>query len=424
VMIVIAVLVILLVIGGLVYHFAANGVLSSAAAPTPTVLPGENLFYITTSPSWGTVSVDGHSINSLPHLGGTPLALSSGEHTIKWNASPFSPQVCLVYVPPQQTTSGSCSTNNVQGVQSGKDAGLQATVISFTATSSMLPSTQHTALNDAIQAFLHSLQSSDTVQPGEQFFDLNAPHSITTAIQPLKATLRFHLDTNLHSSIPCVSTFGPGQSCEAQGSGCYTLCDMQALDQSLNPTGGIWALYGIIQMSWDYTTLSGQAVATNQPYTQDSANPEYLMPFFVTWNGSKWLVTDQLAHTGPSTSLNIPPSCLPLEAALTLGNEAQPDDLGITRNTLTAVNIGNQLQSLYWQYYASGPTMASGCLVGTSQNPSNPQTPITNSTSSVYCLYRFGVLLAVNAQARRYWPNLPTVDAYEQHIVQQITSSP
>jgi hypothetical protein len=288
----------------------------------------------------------------------------------------------------------------------------------------MLPSAQHTTLESAIQAFLHSLQSSDTVQPGEQFLNLTVPHAIATATQPLKATLHFHLDTNLYSTIPCVSTAIPGQSCETQGSGCYSLCDAAGFfNGSVTPPGKIWDIYRIVQMSWDYATLSGRTIATDQPYTHDSANPEYLMPFFVTWNGSKWLVSDQIALTGPSTSLNIPPSCLPLEAELSLGNDAQPGDLGIARNTLTAVTINGQVQPLYWEQYASGPNMAAGCLAAATQNLSNPQTPITNSASSVYCLYRFGILLAANAQAHGYWSDLPTTDSYEQHIVQQLISS-
>jgi len=40
---------------------------------------------------------------------------------------------------------------------------------------------------------------------------------------------------------------------------------------------------------------------------------------------------------------------------------------------------------------------------------------------SIYCLYRFGVLLALDNVTRSFWPNLPLADAYEQNVARHIS---
>lgn len=52
-------LIVLIVLGGViaVRSFSEGSIVS---APTPTLAPGSNLFYIATSPSWGSISIDRH----------------------------------------------------------------------------------------------------------------------------------------------------------------------------------------------------------------------------------------------------------------------------------------------------------------------------------------------------------------------------
>jgi hypothetical protein len=78
---------------------------------------------------------------------------------------------------------------------------------------------------------------------------------------------------------------------------------------------------------------------------------------------------------------------------------------------------------LQW-HYASGLVPASGCLgVGLSRLDSG-SVKSTGKTSPglAYCMLRFGVLLAVNAQAHRFWPNLPIADSYEQNLARQLAT--
>jgi hypothetical protein len=106
--------------------------------------------------------------------------------------------------------------------------------------------------------------------------------------------------------------------------------------------------------------------------------------------------------------------------AVVEGSQVEASYFGITANALTSVTVKGQVESLFWPQYTSGKNAAVGCLGAASQTPNNPTTPVTINASSAYCLYRFGVLLAANAQAHRYWPNMPVIDAYEQGIVQQL----
>jgi hypothetical protein len=37
-----------------------------------------------------------------------------------------------------------------------------------------------------------------------------------------------------------------------------------------------------------------------------------------------------------------------------------------------------------------------------------------------YCLHRFGVFIAVNDVAHKYWPNMPQADTYEVQLTHQL----
>ena len=413
------VLIVVLVGGGLAISRAASGgAFGPAPTPTATLLPGENLFYITTNPTWGTVSVDGHTVKSLPRLGSTPLTLSAGGHTIAWNAPPLTPQKCVIFVPPQQTSGGNCSTTDMMTVQSGTDAGLQATIIEFTLTSSMLSSAQLASLDNAVQTFFNTLQATDTVQPGEQYVDVNAPNDIATATQPLKATFRLHLDANANSNRTCYATIvGIGQSCSSiGGQSCYTFCsgtiqpDFTQLPKNFSYPS-TWDVYAVAYATWDYTTMSGQSVAANQPDAASGSGIEYLTGLFITWTGSQWHVSDNPSKNDFESNfvITISPPCA-VAQAVTLGSNS-------LSNPYTNLPANGDLLS--WQDYDSGNNLAQGCIAGAIIQPGN-NTPIAANAPEAYLLYRFGVLLAANSLAHRWWPNLPVVNGYEQGIVQQL----
>ncbi len=422
------ILLILLIIGGFfAVRTVGKGLTGAVPTTMPTLLPGENLFYITISPSWGKVSLDGHEISSLPVIGNTPLTLSVGSHEVVWNDPPFTPQKCFVAVPIQPNAgANACSSNDSSTVQKGKDAGLTATIISFTAASSMLPAAQHTALVQSIQATLHALQSTSTVQPGEKFVNLQAPKFIATATQPLQATLKFQLDANPNTNSPCDPTLYNGISdCNLNGVNCANLCDgsdvYYAPDFATKPQL-VWDIYGIFRASWDYATMSGQTVATNQPDIAANSGLKFLFPLYVTWSGSHWQVV--LLPPANADFIYTPTylNCTPVQSLID-GTNVEPSYFGIPpANVFQSVSINGQVQNLSWQGTTAKSNYANGCLenVGIQQTSQNPSTPTVPNTPTAYCLYRFGVLLAVNDVAHRYWPFLPVANAYEQNIAQQL----
>jgi hypothetical protein len=407
------VLIIVLVSGSLaIARAVGSGAIGAAPTPTATLLPGENLFYIITDPLWGTVSVDGHTLMHLPTLGGQPLTLAVGGHTIVWNAPPLAPQKCLIYVPQQQTPGGNCSATDQMAVRSGKDAGLQATIVEFTLDSSMLSHAQFTALRNAIQTYFSTLQSTDTVQPGEHYARASVPNNVATAAQPLKATFKIHLDTNPNSNLPCYPGDFGLQSCTT----CYTFCnpstgfDFNSLPANFSspPT---WDIYIVAYATWDYTTLSGQSVAANQPDTAASTTLEYTTPLFITWTNSQWRVSDIPPKNDINFFFGFTQPCAVAQAAMLNNNSLS--------NPYSSITINGQPQTLSWQDDNSGHNLAQGCLMGAVIVPGN-ETPVAANAPEAYILYRFGVLLAATSLAHQWWPNLPVASAYEQGIVQQL----
>ena len=86
--------------------------------------------------------------------------------------------------------------------------------------------------------------------------------------------------------------------------------------------------------------------------------------------------------------------------------------------TYTTVSLpGNPNQQLTWNPN-HGSNLAAGCLLTAYPISGNGS---TSSQPVARCLYRFGVLLALDDATHKFWPNLPVADAYEQSIAQHIS---
>lgn len=387
------------------------------AVPTPTLVPGSNLFDIQTSPGWGTVFIDGQKLGHLPDpTKGEVLQLSPGIHQVTWQADPFV-QHCVLIVPPivSQTP---CLANDLIPIMRGPHKGLSAHLITFTASFNDLPPAQQQPLFQAAQKALDALQSSDTVQPGEKYADVNAPGFIATAATTLRATLRFQLDTNPGSASLCAGQFpGFGTACTNNGQNCHLFCLVGETNFAQTPpTPGRWDVLGVVRSAWTYTTLTGQMVAQNQPDEADNQGTEYLVDLSITRTGNQWHVSTGILNnisTPTSGFISGSPSC---DAANTL----------VTQNGFSPfsnINLPNNPNaSIAWDT-AYGSNLAAGCLLTARAIPpqTNPATPIPNPPPLAHCLYRFGVLLALDSKAHTLWPSLPVADAYEQSIAQHIT---
>jgi len=413
----IIVLVVLVVAGGIfaTTRFVGGG---ANALPTPTLVPGSNLFYVQTSPAWGNFFVDGQKLAHMPTNPAVdlPLQLSAGIHQVTWQADPFT-QHCIIIVPPVVSQT-KCLANDPVPIMKGPNKGLSAYLITFSVSFNDLTPAQQQPLFQAVQKALDALQSGDTVQPGEKYADTNAPQFIATATSTLHATLRFQLDTNTGSQGACAGIFfGPGPGCSVNGQDCHLLCDV---DQSQAPPGegpkatpGLWDVFGIVRSTWTYTTPNGQIVAQNQPDEADNSGTEYAINLYIAYVSGQWQVTTK----APLNSNFVPvfsPSC---EAAYYLVTQ-------IGSNTYSNINLpGNPNDTINWNIN-DGSNLAAGCLLTAvaipPQNNNPTPAPIVNPKPFAHCLYRFGVLLALDSAAHTLWPNLPVADAYEQSIAQHI----
>jgi hypothetical protein len=390
-----------LVIGGGIFALLrlTSGNSNTAVAPTATLVPGSNLFYVQATPEWGTLLVDGQTIAHVPTSSSQPpLVLSAGVHEVVWQADPFMPQHCTIVVPPIVSET-LCLSNDPMLVNAGPNKGLPAYVIIFNASLNKLAAVARTNLLAAVQATLDSLQASDTVQSGEHYVDLNAgpPNYIATATVPLKATLHFNLDTNTSSPNPCAVNF-VGSSCYSHGEDCHTFCTAQ--EQPGIAPSNRWDVSAVVKVSWDYTAPGGQLVAQNQPDENDNTGTEYEIELYLTWSGGHWHVATEAANL-PAT----PPGCL---AAYFVSSQG---------HSFFAASA-NPTSPVYWNAQV-GTNPASGCLL-LAYPLTNSPTPVANPQPIARVLYRFGVPLALDTATHNDWPAMPVANAYEQSIAQQI----
>jgi len=371
--------------------------------PTPTtvLIPGEDLFYIQETLSWGNLSIDGQMVSHLPRLGiDPPLRLTRGLHLLIWRVEPFLPQVCYISVPATDTGNNCYYGNQMHLIHSR----FYARVILLFESLAMLPDDQHTALIHEIQANLNALQSTDTVRAGEQYLAISSDAPIHTAIQPLHATLSFQLvaDTTSNSSYECIAVvFGP--SCDFQGQDCHLLCTITAQTLPSPPPlpERSWNVLAVIRSNWEYTQLDGKIVAPHEPddFGGDT-DLEHLLILSITRDSLKWHVTRSTLPSG------IDPAC----AATYDGIEFDSSYQG----------VGGDINGpVHWNFVV-GPKRAAGCLAVATVSVGSNVTPSSTPSQAAYCLHRFGILLAANDVAHRYWPHMPLADAYEQKLVQQL----
>jgi hypothetical protein len=391
---------------------------SAGALPTPATSSGphNDLFYFQLNPPWGHLSIDGHAVVRAPTVStDPPLSLPSGQHKLLWQAAPFHSVSCILVVP----VISNPSTCNHSQFTAGNTNQL-VSIVELRVSTDLLPDAQRTALLEATRATIDKEQHSETVLPGEAYAVpseiSNAGHDVcglekqvvlcfTNAKQPLRATLRFQLDTDTSYGAPCADI----TMCSLNGFDCRLFCsltDGQWPDSPpIVPAGSAWNAVVVVQSFWQYTTLTGRVVAPQEEdHFVGGVENEHFIPLDITWNGRAWHVS--FSASSPQGSFTLP-IC---DAALA--------DAGSLLNSVVLNNeqIETSLQSAY------GSDLAAGCLVKVTQQqyPFVTPTPTSSPPLTAYLLHRFGVLVAANAQAHHLWPFLPVADVNEQHVVQQL----
>ena len=360
------------------------------AAPPPLAV---DQFYVQGDPPWGQLIIDGHAVAHLPAIAtDPPLRLTPGHHTLQWRAAPFVTQSCILTVP-ADFSSDTCIDNNSAPISEGR----YVLIVSFLSSLKTLPPEQRAALTNATQAALNGQQSTTTVRTGE-YYALPPSCRITqpmppqlapcyaVARQPLKATLSFRLDANAVADLSCDSP-EPQQPCAFSTQDCHLFC-------SVDVASSAWVVGAAVRAFWTFTTLDGQIVARDVP---DNPLEEDFVLVQIAWDRAGWQVTPLLGGSNGSLPPFGYPTCQPVESVTNL--------------------FGTTASALQWNFSA-GSVLADGCVAEATLEPELGATPIP-SARGAYCLYRFGVILAVNSLAHRDWPYLPLADAYEQALAQR-----
>jgi hypothetical protein len=396
------VLVLFVIIGNIVSipGFVTRILFGPTPAPTATIVPGADLFYVQGDPTWGRLFIDGRPMAHLPRIGiDAPLRLARGQHVLSWHAEPFNMQTCRVSVPP--VSSDTCAFGG--SIQS--NTATFAWVVYFSASLPNLPLAQQTVVEKVAQAMLDTQKTKEMVRPGEVYADV-VKGGLVTATVPLTATLRFVLNTDISSHDPC-TVFGQiGQPCSMLGEDCLQFCSVASAELSNAPALG-WSFLAVVRTVWTFTTLQGLVIRQEDQDGYDGiAASQHLLPLRITWDSQGW-------HAAIADAATFPVPVDTSIACATARDEIQASSI------LSAVLMENTPP--YWHYVASSDASL-GCLalaVPHTAGDTASALPNPIPLTSAYCLYRFGVLLAANAIAHRLWPTLPLADAYERSIVKQ-----
>ncbi|MEO8972550.1 MAG: hypothetical protein ABI406_13230 [Ktedonobacteraceae bacterium] len=382
-----------------------HALLGALAGPTPTatatLAPNIDHFYLDASPPWGRLTLDGHPL-AFSTL--APVQLAPGHHQFVWRASPFQPVRCTLSVP--VATTDTCKHITIAAPMNGTASTAQE--VTFYDTLNMLSGTQQSALIQAAQAALDAMQSTTTVQPGEQFVHVVGNRTTDITTQRLRATLHFDLsvgDPELENAI-CANNYN---------SECYFLYRSQSQDATQNcdwfctepdtyttlSVPNYWQTAVIAREYWDFATPDGHTIATDQPDTvQNLTYSAHFIYLNILWNGTGW----QASFNAEGGNGYNPLACLAANDEL----YEIPPPVGIKGFGFSATP-------------ATAP--AAGCLEIVQSTAASPSSSVPVSPLQAFCLYRFGIMLAANALAHRYWPSIPIANPYEQALAKQLATT-
>jgi hypothetical protein len=392
--------------------------------PTPAIPPGYDSFYIDKDIPWVKVFVDGHQID-LPRMGiDKPLKIGRGHHLISWHADPFQQQSCLLSIP--FTIDNSCHfAFNLVVYKSS-----MYQIILLRESLNTVSLDQRTALVSAIQAELEKLSTSETVQPGEQYAGESGP---VTARQPLRATLKFQLDTN--SNWVCFANMqtSDGLLCGIDKQDCRQLCSAPwqfKQQEAASSFASGWLTLVMTRSSWNYSTEDGRIVASDQPLSlRGSEQSRQLLLLRITWNDAWYVKVLPGPDLGPPMYTNTKS-----RAAFGRNERLIPDTVQVADDPAcnvarpfvigglaTGSQVRESIHTIVRLVSSSDPAI--GCLVITTATNTTNTTPAPVFQTAYY-LVRFGILLTANPVAYFLRPKLPRADAYELSLVQQLATLP
>lgn len=351
-------------------------------------------FYFQVSPSWGTVSLDGHPITHLPEIDAeSPLQLQKGTHKVVWQVTPFPAMTCLLHIPPVQD-SQACPVREIAHPNPFTSS---AVVVTPPQSFSLrqLPRTQQQALIAAVQQRLDTLQSTDVVQPGEAYRPAMNEASVKIASQPLQASLRFLLDTDTSQEAHCQGmtlSQSNDPSCFIAQQDCRLFCTLAWATDSADVQPH-WDVAAIVRTLRTYTLPGKEAVSQDEV-----GDAQQFVTFRISRDQQGWHAS---FHRQGDSAFD-DPNCYALMSMFV----TDPRYQSVPQN--------------HWNYI-SGSNRAQGCVAAmqpddATQESLAPEEPIL--------FERFGILLAANDAASQRWPDVAKASAYERQLAEEIVHHP
>jgi len=365
-----------------------DGLWQTLHPPTATLAIDEDRVEFVHLAPWGALTVDGRHVGTalLSNAQGPAfidLSLARGEHRLDYVAPPFRGLHCRVSVP--RAGSDTCPlADHALVFQFQRVSALR--VLDLQSTPSHLPPDQFQALARQVQQAL-AFAPGD-VLAGDHY--LQQDGMVVTASARLRAMLQVSLNADAATHFVI------------NGEPCATLC--LGNFGFVAPGGGTsdWNLVAIVRLAWQFADAAGQVVSTTP---SGPSGPNGLTPLEVQvrWDGA-WSVT-------PSGRLGVQQQTLSL---LCLPATSQIIGLLVHGQNNQGFGINPQ----------TGREPTDGCLLTAQQYPRTPippGTPVPPSATAGF-LYRYGALIAADANAHRDDPQLPLPSANERAIIAEFVA--
>jgi len=380
-----------------------NKLVQAVVPPTPTPIApitlGTDNFYASGDVGWGHLFLDGKLIPHLPiaysnsSIPDAPIHLTRGTHTLLWRDDPFPPKMCTVSVPNNYRTDTCKYDNFVSGTGWN---------FNFPADITTLPAVSRNALLAATQAALQSYASNDVIQTGEIYTTDPVSKQQSIAHESLKVTLHYELDTDISASFVDCSPFnfaGGQLGCIVGTQDCRTFCVASTYFNTASTTTHAWNVFAAARSVWDYTTLADKPVVQHQVDQINATSiVDHLIPLQISWDGTQWyvkssfsLISNNAVQSFTSPVCDLATFSIPIPV-----DEAQA--------------------TASWNLVAASKA-ATGCLGIVTLDS---RQVIHTSQTPALCLYRFGLFLAANDVAHKYWPTMPLADAHEKQLAQEL----
>jgi hypothetical protein len=344
--------------------------------PIPTAAPplGANVVYVQHGLPWGTLRLDSNPVAYVDTEQGytgkelryTSLHIPPGRHQLTYRAEPFPTLRCWISAPAAQRDTCPVAIGPFRDVQPPFAA---ERVLNLGGDPVHLPVSQQAALQEAAARYIATLTPSATIVRGATYADdTGAPQ---VASEPMTATLSYVLNPD------------PNQFYDMLGvspRGCAILCAYQPASYLGDPTAS-WVIAAHVVPAWTYTRADGDVVTGSA--TPQGVIPASYAPLAVSWDGA-W-------HVGAADVQQGTPTCL----------------IAFT----TAAALGLSGASLASLTMVSAPSPAAGCLM-----TGNAPAASGASPTPFTLLYRFGLLYAVDNEARSLLPGIPRATASLQGL--------